>query len=1001
MQTHFARTALSRALGIALLGMASSSALAQAQEQAQTQQATTQQATTQQAPTQVAQADTAATAAQAPAGSQDAVNLDRVVATGFRKSLEYSTQAKRDAVNVTDTVFAEDMGKFPDLNIAESLNRIPGVQLARDVNGEGLNVAIRGLGSSFTKTTLNGSSIATASIGLNNQNQNREVDLNLFPTEFFTQLSVSKTPLASQLEGGVSGVVDMRSARPFDNPGTHLTYSLQGDYNETSEKYSPRGSLIGSWTNDDNTFGALVGLSSVKGKIGVEGFESVGWTNPGLTQVQCGTGTSMTIQPANCNVGGGGNWRIPDRVPTTAGAGLVPGTLIDSNFLLANNPGLSIQQISEALIPRLGRPVHMSGDRDRDAFVSSLEWRPNESAQFYLDTMYTQAHRTNDRIDINLIGRNGNMIPLNMQVDANNVVTSATFTNAQFFLEARPYIEDVKFWNVNPGGTFWFSDDLKLDFQANMSRSWLFRESPTVLVNTPFTTVQYNNNGGDTPTWTTGVDLNDPNAGWTWAGGRVNINNEKRVVETKGARADLQFGEDKSNIRVGIAYDEASRRIQGFDNSAAWEDAACRGLNPDGSVPNPRPACVGGPLAGVPQPSLASYLRPGPFGFVTVDFDRFKNDTNYYALRDNAPESGSSNTAATTGLIDEQNLGAYVEANGEAEVWNRPLRINAGVRYVSTDQTTSGPVQTGTTRVWRTLQSDYDKMLPSMNLAWDAAENVVLRMSGSRTLTRPNPSDMLPNTNFSDISAQQASQGNPDLQPYLSTNFDLGGEWYTGAEGYVGLTYFRKDIEGFTVLGTNTIPFNDLGIPYDSLLPSQQLALDQRGGPDNATVTVQQQVNADGTLKIQGWEATWVQPLDRLVEGLGFTANYTNVKQTSEGQGVPAVAIGVAPNLWNATAYWENDITSVRLSYTWTDEMITSGFNENGIPYARRYLDSRGQLDLSASYTLANIRSQPQITLNVINITSEPLRQTFAFDNAAYEYYEPGYTVLLGVRGTF
>ena len=793
----------------------------------------------------------------------------------------------------------------------------------------------------------------------------------------------------------------MRTARPFDNPGKHLTYQVQADYNEISEDVNPRGSLLGTWTNDEGTFGATVGIASVRGTIGVEGFETVGWTNPGLTELQCGSGTSMTVQPAACNTTGGGNWRIPNTVPTTAGAGLVPGTVIDRNFLLANNPGLSIEQISSALIPRLGRPVHMSGDRDRDGFIGSLEWRPSDTAHFYLDTMYTEAHRTNDRIDINLIGRNGGMIPVNMQVDANNVVTSATFTNAQFFLEARPYIEDVSFWNINPGGTFWFADDLKLDFQANIGRSWMFRESPTVLVNTPFTTIEYNNNGGDIPTWNTSLDLNDPNAGWTWAGGRVNINNEKRVTETRGAHADLQFGEDNQNIRIGIAYDEAERRIQGFDNSAAWEDAACRGLNPDGSVPNPRPACVGGPLAGVPQSELASYLQPGPFGFVTVDFDRFKNSTNYYALRDSAPESGSSNTAATTGGISEQNLGAYIEANGEAEVWHRPLRINAGVRYVSTDQETSGPVQVGAVRENRTLQSNYNEILPSMNLAWDAAEDVVLRLSGSRTLTRANPADMLPNTNFSDISAQQATQGNPDLTPYLSTNLDIGGEWYTGDEGFIGLTYFRKDIEGFTVLGTRTIPFNDLGIPYEDLLPAQQLALDQRGGPDLATVTVQQQVNADGTLKIQGWEVTWVQPLDRVFDGLGFMANYTNVNQTSQGTGVPAVAVGVAPNLWNATAYWENDIASVRLSYTWTDEMIASGFNENGIAAARRYIDSRGQLDLSASYTLSQFESEPQLTLNVINITSEPLRQTFQFDNAAYEFYDPGYTVLLGVRGTF
>lgn len=263
MKNSYAQTALSCALGSILLGMTSTAAWAQSSD-----------------------ADSAAPAqppAAAAANGDAVTQLDTVTVSGYRRSIQFSTDAKRDSVGFADTVFAEDIGKFPDMNIAESLNRIPGVQLSRDVNGEGLNIAIRGLGTSFTKTTLNGASIATASIGLNAQNQNREVDLNLFPTEFFTQLTVSKTPTASMLEGGVSGVVDMRSARPFDRPGVHFTYQAQADWNSTNEKTTPRGAFMGSWTNEQGTFGALLGVASVRGKLGVRGFESVGWTNPGLT----------------------------------------------------------------------------------------------------------------------------------------------------------------------------------------------------------------------------------------------------------------------------------------------------------------------------------------------------------------------------------------------------------------------------------------------------------------------------------------------------------------------------------------------------------------------------------------------------------------------------------------------------------------------------------------------------------------------------------------------
>src|SRR5690606_23606577 len=126
---------------------------------------------------------------------------------------------------------------------------------------------------------------------------------------------------------------------------------------------------------------------------------------------------------------------------------LTPGDTIDADWLMAQNPGLSITQISEALFPRLARPVDMSGDRERDAVVGSLEWRPNDRMHFYVDALYSRAKYENDRIDMNLVGRTFGpvgFIPTNMQLDANNVVTSATLVNAQFFLEARPYRDEVQ-----------------------------------------------------------------------------------------------------------------------------------------------------------------------------------------------------------------------------------------------------------------------------------------------------------------------------------------------------------------------------------------------------------------------------------------------------------------------------------------------------------------------------------------------------------------------------
>jgi TonB-dependent receptor len=945
----------------------------------------------------------------APAAASDTV--EEVVVTGFRKSLADATNAKRESIAFTDSVFAEDIGKFPDLNIAESLNRIPGIQLTREINGDGLNIAIRGLGPDFTKIVLNGSQIAVASSGRTDaQNQNRTIDLDLFPTELFTRLDVSKTPTPSQLEGGVAGIVNMRSSRPLDRPGQHLTYSLQGSYQDSAGKWSPRGALIGSksWDVGGGEFGVLVGYAGVRSKSRTDGFETIGWTN-------ASTGGSSNFACGGCNSTFGGNgFTWAPTVPANAGNGLTTGATVNDAFLQANNPGTTLQQLSDGLLPRLGRQSYSAGHRDRDSLLVSLEYQPNDHADFYIDTLLGQTDREFSRIDMDWVVRNSNfMVPTNVKVDANNVVTSGTFANSQFFLEARPYHETNEFVNVNPGGSWRFSDTLKLEGQFNYSRSVFFREAPTILINTPLNsglTVTYNNTGGDFPSIKTNANLNDPNLGWTFAGGRVNIQNEKRVTSTKGTHWDLTWGDERNYIKGGLAYDEASRTITALDNSDRWQQITCGGGGTYLPRPNTQPACTGGAGSAITNAQLASYLKPGPLGFITVDYDKFKAATNYDALNDTAPFSTSAATAASSGEIEEKNTGAYVEFAGVATIMDRDLRVNGGVRYVTTDQDITGPVSipfpnvanctpncVPNTLTFKTQSQRYDAFLPSFNAVFAVRDNVNVRMSASRTLTRPDPSAMLPGTTFSDPSAQNANQGNPALRPYTSNNFDFGGEWYTGGAGYVGVALFQKVVTGFTALGTTTQPFTALGIPFDSLTDLQKTAINNRGGPNAATVTVSQQVNTGSDLTIRGYELNWVQPLDFLLEGAGFTANYTRVNQTGTG-GV--VALGVSPYTYNLTGYYENHGVTLRVSYNYNDAQISSGLNQNSVPTARIKTDAYKQMDLSASYKLP-VLGGAQITFNAINITSESQRQTFQFPNAGYTFYDPGPTYLIGIRGQF
>jgi TonB-dependent receptor len=1000
--------------------------------------------------------------------ASDTTALEEVVVTGYRQSLENSTDAKRDAVGFVDAIFAEDIGKFPDTNIAESFNRIPGITINRETSGEGLNIAIRGLGTNFTKVLLNGAPVAVASTGRTDaQSTNREVDLDMFPTELFSQLTVSKTPTAAMLEGGAAGTVNMRSARPFDNEGGHIAYSIQGMDNSNADSLGARGSIVAS--NTWGPFGALIGVAGVHNKVKTTGYETIGWTNPNLTvpsddlaeaDAQCTAG-------AACNSTGGGNFTIPGAVPSNAGNGLMPGAIINDEFLLANNPGRTLQQIDNALIPRLGRPAVIQGDRDRYNAVAAFEFRPSENFHAYLDTMYGKKENDLERFDMNLVGRNGAMIPLNMQVDRDDcaqgcVVTSATFANAQAFLEYRPFIEDTEFYGANPGFTWQIADKVSVDWQANYTHSEFHRESPTFLVSTPGNsgmTVNYTNNGG-IPTIDSSLDLNDPR-NFGWAGGRVNMQDEERETETKGTRASLTFGDSALSVTVGGAYDDVERRIQAFDNSQAWQNAVC-GNNPNVSLqaPNTQPACNGLVAPGsapagfptypglgtgfttgfpalnyqgslIPQAALVNYLRPGP-GFITANWDSFARDSQYAAFHNASPEASSSNTGASGGLIREKSTGFYAELNGDTDIGDQRLRYNVGVRYVTTDQTVGGRVSIGDPRnalpgtddlipdgsrypnIVNFVETNrsYENWLPSANVAFNATDNVVLRAALSRTMTRANPNDMLPGLGFSSPSADVGNVGNPDLKPFISDNIDIGFEFYTGREGYVGATAFRKGIDGFTVLGSETVPFSQLelyGVNFNSLTPTQQEAINSRGGPDNATVVLNQQVNAPGRLTVNGLEFNWVQPLDFLladlgIEGLGFTANYTIVDQKGEGA-APAVAIGVAPETYNATIYYEHFGISARLSTTFAEGSQSSGFNQNGIPLAALYGDDYEQWDFSSSFDLSEMFGissfAPQITVDVINLFNEEQRSYFQFSNATFTQYESGRTVIVGVRGKF
>jgi len=1027
-------------------------------------------------------------AAPAPADPSATGNED-IVVTGYRASLQSQANAKKNAVGFTDSIFAEDIGKFPDTNIAESVNRIPGVTIGREVTGEGTSVAIRGLGTSFTRVLLNGAPVSTASVAFDAQSTNRSVDLDLVPTELFTQLTVSKSPLASQVEGGAAGTVNLRSARPFDNPKAYISYGGQATKVDQADRWGYRGYVLASATRGD--FGLLVGAAGVRSRFRVDGYETIGFTNPNLSTPQslatARRGTAAVPNPApnaqdiadaqcraaSCNTTGGGNFTIPGTVPANAGNGLTLGQTINQDLLLARNPGATIQQIDNGLLPRLSRPRYEDGKRERYNFIASAEWRPSDAFHFYIDGLYGKRTSDFDRSAMNWSVRNGAAIPINTTYDrtdcaAGCVVTGGTYANSQFFLEFRPYRDKVDFYGVNPGAEFQINDWIKGDIQGNWNESNFRRESPTVLVNTPVSsgvTVTYANTTGGIPDVTTNIDLNNP-ANFVWAGqGRVNLNGEERFTRNKGIRGSLLFGDaNRFSVRVGGAFDDTRRRITPFDNTNPWQNAIC-GNGPSVTLPAPNTSttpCTGlnqpgtTPPAGfptfpgygtnftaggapityagslIPTSALAQYLLPNArTGYITVDWDKFKDATRYDEFLAGATETGAGSSGANGGLIREKVTGTFAEMNGIIDVGENTLKLNGGVRYVRTDQFVGGRVTVPDPRntlangtqiadggryppnvTFPISRNIYSNFLPSASAAFDFNGRAVARASLSRTITRPDPNALLPGASFVQPSADVGTVGNQALDPYISDNIDIGFEYYTGGEGVVAVAAFRKSITGFTVPGITTVPFTFLdqfGINFDSLTPAQRDAINARGGPNVATVQIQQQVNSDGKLIVNGLEFQLTQPLDFLtqyvgVRGFGFQGNLTIIDQKGQGAGAPAVALGVAPTTYTLTGYYEGNGVSGRLSYTYNEGSQGSGVGQNGLPAAAIFGREYGQLDFSGNVDLGKIFGNdymPTLVVNVINITKEAQSTYFQFPNATFNQYQPGRQFLVGIRGRF
>ncbi len=938
-----------------------------------------------------------------------------VVVTGYRKSLQDATKAKKNATNFTESVFAEDMGKFPDLNLAEAMQRVPGMVVQRDaLTGDGTQISVRALPSSFTLVTMNSNRVAVASdFGFTGSSSpNRQVDLDMFPTELFNRIDVAKTPSADTMEGGIAGTVNLQNARPFDHKGTHLSLSLQDSYNTNARAASPHYALVASKTWDK--FGILIGFTSSKKKIFSDGFETVGWTDPNLSNfcTGCDGGIGFNSDGTVTNPGGSNGFKFSNTVYPYTGNGLTSGTTLSEADLLALNPGLTETQLKSAVLPRLGRNYLLDGTTNNNVGLISMEYHASDDLRFTLDIFGGKATRDALRSDMMWAvrstgandGYNNGMIPLNMQVDSNNVVTSGTFANSAFLLESNHYVDSTGLASVNAGFDWRLSDTLKWDGELAYTHSTYERDVTFLKFLTPAATnvtVNYKNDAGnDIPTITSNVNLNDPNLGWRTF--QILLQRDKRYVDAKSVHTNLTDTWGDWTFKGGLAYDSYIRSITVHDNSSAFSTAFTT------AIPN---SALGQYL----QPMSVSHYMDGVSGtgytnFIIPNFSKIEAATNYdsYLNANGNITTGTTYNGAGAGYIQEKISNAYAVAYDNSTILGVPVKANFGLRYQKTDQTVTSPSSVAGQIVVITTHHSYSDVLPSFNAVANVTDHLNLRIAASKTMTRANPSQMTSQLNYSDPGGQNASSGNPALKPYYSNNFDIGGEYYTGGIGYVSLTLFNKQISNYTTNVTSIVPFSSLGVAYTDTTAQQQTAIATQLGTTVAAITtdpsllanfkinLSQPVNSSSVLRINGTEFMWVQPLDFAVKGLGYSLNYTHFSNNNV-----SLALGIPDYTYNFTAFYETGPFSVHASYADVSRTIIGVMpSANSMPY-NWYQAERHQIDLSASYKFKLYGLDQSITLDAVNLDKQGYRSYYTLQNVPYQYNNPGSTIYLGWRAQF
>ncbi len=895
----------------------------------------------------------AQTAAPAPAAAASAPKADedvqRIEVTGIRGSLQSSLNQKRNAASHVEVITAEDIGKLPDKNVADSLAHVPGVTISSAGANEGGfdesdRVSMRGTSPSLTQTLINGHNVATGDWFVLDQagTVGRSVSYTLLPSEIVGSVVVHKTSQASLVEGGVAGSIDIITRKPLDfkQPVT-VNVGVGAVYSDLPKKGDAQLNGLLNWKNDAGTFGVLLQAFSEQRHLRRDGVEVLGYDTISATSA------AATAHP----------------------------------------------DLAGVLYPHLIGAAEFEQYRKRTGGVIDIEVKPNSSTTLDLNAFSSKMTATNINRNLLLWTNHfvSGQVPTSYTVQ-NGVMTAATYpagvtTNADSSTTAiahgiydqisRPG-EASESHFVDLDGKFQLTDRLVVKTQLGSTSG--YGQTPTQDV-AEFDiggvgnagSYQLNGKNSTANFGLTGVDYtklqpvgtNDNAASSSdWIFGEQNVKVDDRE---KWGQVDAEYDIGMGPL-VALKFG-----VRGAEHNRALWGAIGQGPITDPALPAPPNPDAFNHVNNIPGQS-GNY--PSNFGtglgggFPTNVWTFSPAEIAAYNAKSTRRDLASRHDFGSDYGLRERTYAGYLQGDLEGEKWSGDvgLRLVNTKEHIQNYQTASaatpGNVSSDFGRfVLTTTDHSYTDALPSANLKLDVAKDMIVRFGASRTMTRADYSQLagavsLGTTNQVNNTGG-GSGGNPDLKPITSNNLDASWEYYFAPRALLSASVFYMNLTSYVGYGSVHKTFTT----YDGQHPNGQ-AIDY-------TLTVP--VNAKGDVK--GLELAWEQPL---YGNFGATVNYTYTDASAAG-GLPLV--GASKNTYNVGGYFENDMFHARVTYNYRSSFY-SGLDRS----TAYYQGNTGELTASVGM---DISKNFDISLDGRNLNDPKLRY-YSADNQPRASYNNG-----------